>query len=238
MTMRDSRANEQNGSSSAPPLPPSPLTEVVEVEPFERLRLPWTTLLFALLGALLPGPILSLAFLRVHPDAYVIGGVGAVMAGVRALVLAFGATAADRVVNCWPRMARWGLGLAILGLVPGLEQVPMGFPAFPNWAVIRLAWMAGAAVRDGLIGAISGYLLLREGDVLRARCIGTVVIWGVYVAYDFYFSGPLTGIFSGTETTQFVLTQALAGCLLPVAFALSLRLAWRQVLEPGTHEGQ
>lgn len=221
-----------------PPLPPSPLTPAVEVPPSERLRLPWVTLLFALLGALIAGLLLTLAFLRMHADAFSIGGMAAVVAGARALVLGFGGTAADRVARYWPRVARWGLGLAILGLVPGLELLPIWFGAGPRRVVICLTWMAAAAVRDGVIGALSGYLLSQEKALLWARCIGAAVIWGVYVAYDVYFSGPLTGVFLGTETTQFVLTQALAGCLLPVAFVLGLRLAWRRALDEGRAEGE
>jgi hypothetical protein len=212
-----------------PPLPPSPLTEVVEVEPFERLRLPWTTLLVALLGALIAGLLLTVGFLSTHREAHMVGVVAVVVAGVRAVVLALGAVAADRIVGGWPRMARWGLGLAILGLVPGLELVPMGLAASPNWVAMCLPWMAAAAVRDGLIGAISGCFLLRQRTLLWARCIGAAAVWGGYAACDLGLSGPLTEFPSGTERTQFVLTLALAGCLLPVALAVGLRLAWQRL---------
>jgi hypothetical protein len=228
----------QYAPSRGPPLPPSPLAQVVEVPPFERARLPWTTLLFALLGALVASLLVALAFLRIHQDAFLIGGIAAVVAGARALGLAVGATAADRVAADWPRVARWALGLAIAGVVPGLELLPMGFQAFPNWVVVCLPWLAAGAVRDGLIGAISGYSLLQERTLVWARCMGVAAVWGAYAACDLTLSGPLAEIPGGTERVQFVLALALGGCLLPAALSLSLWLAWRRALPEGTVEGE
>ena len=114
----------------------------------------------------------------------------------------------------------------------------MGLRALPHSIVICLPWMGAAAVRDGLIGAIGGYLLLGERTLLWARCMGAAVIWGVYAVCDLALSGPLAEFPSDTETVQFALTLGLAGCLLPVALVLGLRVARRRALEAGATEAK
>ena len=127
---------------AAAPLPPSPLTPVVEVPPFSRVALPWHVLAYiggCVLGATM---LVGLPLMRVDQYALLVWVPLAIVLVPRHWVAGLAAVLLDRAAPSWPRAVRWGVAMGLIGLLPGVEyfrQVPAPIPQWlhqppiPQW---------------------------------------------------------------------------------------------------------
>jgi hypothetical protein len=158
--------SDHDNADAEPKLPPSPLTEVVEVPP--DVPLPWSAVpLGALVGLITGvgyGVVVTAAVGGPHFQVWIAAYEGGVDAA-GALLIVFGAVLLDRLVPTWPRAVRWasGMGAAALagvGLMVGVGYVLSGLGAgLPTWDVLGV--LAGTGVSYALLG---GALALAGGS--------------------------------------------------------------------------
>ena len=99
-----------------PPLPPPPMGRLA-TEDAARVPLPWTALPLALAGAVIVALPTGIICASVYHDAEMAVPFPTAMAWWIA-ACALGAAGMDRLARSWPRVVRWGLGMAIGAFIP------------------------------------------------------------------------------------------------------------------------
>jgi hypothetical protein len=217
-------------ASEATTLPPSPLG-VREVDvPFFRVLLPDHTPLLTLGAALLGGvPAAVLAVYLQAPWILEEAAPGVAMAAWRGFLFALGAVLGDRLAPSWPRPARWGLGMALSGLVPDPYRLRYTDYVSPGeWLAV---YCAHEAIRGGLLGTALGLTTRHEaGAVWKSLGAGTVLL-AVFVALDIRVAlrNPVDIWVSPLESAASASALLIGEILLPVVLANRLLAAWKHL---------
>ncbi len=221
---------EPPGSTSrggAPPLPPSPLARVPAAAPVRESALPWTTVVAALVPPLALSVVTSPLGLSPSPGQYT----ALTAEPWRAAFMVLGAAIMDRVAPSWARGLRWGIGMAVGGLVPpeGLLLCPgtrCGLPV-GDWTT---AW-ALTVLGSGLVGLLLGLAMGRGSRPAATRLVMAVVagagvqgLWLV-VIQGLYIVSPLAlRVGSPWAVAATVARAATVGAVVPAAHGAAFSL--------------
>jgi hypothetical protein len=212
------------GPTGPPPLPPSPMTQVAEPLWWGEVRLPWSTMLFAILAGGLAA-VLILPLEVFWPGTGFVAFIGFFGTTTRAALLAFAAVVADRAAPSWPRSLRWGLAMLLFGLIPGVEQ-SFRYP----WSTTEVCWLLAAAARDGCLGLLLGVIASSQAGLWWRLPLAGVGAMLTYVVADYTLVGPLGGLVEAPYIAPDLAVSCAAlviGCyaLLGLVFAWRLRVA-------------
>ena len=185
--------------ATSPKLPPAPLAESSEWLPFGEVLLPWSTPLVVGLATGLAGLAgLLVGWFADLGMAIAMCIVGGAMVAARGAVVALGATLGGRLLRGTSRPVRWACGMAVVGVVPGLEvliQSRYGVAGVHGVSYSTLlCWVALGAGRDALLGLCLGAVLMsRPGHWWPSALSGAGVL-ALYCVADALLGGPLAEI--------------------------------------------
>jgi hypothetical protein len=227
--------SDHDNADAEPKLPPSPLTEVVEVPP--DVPLPWSAVpLGALVGLITGvgyGVVVTAAVGGPHFQVWIAAYEGGVDAA-GALLIVFGAALLDRLVPTWPRGVRWasGMGAAALagvGLMVGVGYVLSGLGAgLPTWDVLGV--LAGTGVSYALLGGVLGVVGRAGKDLLWRFPLAGSATMAVLVALRLA-SSHLLGVPLPIVGPAGSIVGPVFGLLLGLAMAERLNAAQRRAVE-------
>jgi len=218
--------------TTSPKLPPAPLAEGHEAPPFDEVLLPWSTPFVVGLATGLAGLAGVLVGWFDDPESAInLGVVGGVMVAARGALVGLGATLGDRVLKGTSRPVRWACGMAVVGLVPGLEGL-MQVLYYGMQLVshsMTLWWVVLGASRDALLGLCLGAVLMsRPGHWWPSALTGAGVL-ALYCAADGLLGGPLEEIGLMPDRHYWGLEELAAPAVVVVAGAL-VGLSLRRLL--------
>lgn len=229
---------------AGPPLPPSPLTRVVEVIPLSRVPLPWRALVFTLVAPVVCGLVVALSLSPVGADvlsALSVWTVLCVVLWLRYIPAVFVAALADRLAPSCPRWTRWGAAMGVIGLLPGIEYLLEPQGPLSLWLWGWKWWMLGATLRDACLGVALGWAVGRERwALLWAAGVGAG-IWAAYLGLDLALGGIMLGFGGPTPrwmAAQVMLTFLVGAASIGVVLVRGVRAAWQRALDEGRTEGE